>query len=70
MKMKVGRDINDDIRRAGIIREEIGYSENKVKIFMENEKEFNGEYLLDPLAIKEIILSWVTKDPPKPNLVS
>jgi hypothetical protein len=25
---------------------------------------------LDPLAIKEIILSWVTKDPPKPNLVS
>ena len=48
----------------------LGYSENKVKIFMENEKEFNGEYLLDPLAIKEIILSWVTKDPPKPNLVS
>ena len=48
----------------------LGYSENKVKIFVENEKEFNGEYLLDPLAIKEIILSWVTKDPPKPNLVS
>ena len=39
-------------------------------IILENEKEFNGEYLLDPLAIKEIILSWVTKDPPKPNLVS
>ena len=48
----------------------LGYSENKVKIFMENEKDFNGEYFLDPLSIKEIILSWVTKDPPKPNLVS
>jgi Uncharacterized protein conserved in bacteria len=48
----------------------LGYSENKVKIFMENEKDFNGEYFLDPLSIKEIILSWVTKDPPKPNLIS
>ena len=48
----------------------LGYYENKVKIFMENEKDFNGEYFLDPLSIKEIILSWVTKNPPKPNLIS
>ena len=34
------------------------------------KKNLNGEYLLDPLMIKEVILSWVTKDPPKPNLIS
>ena len=48
----------------------LGYFDNKVKIFIENERDFNGEYFLDPLSIKEIILSWVKKDPPKPNLIS
>ena len=48
----------------------LGYFENKVKIYIENEKDYNGEYFLDPLSIKEIILTWVAKDPPKPNLIS
>ena len=48
----------------------LGFSESKIKIFIENEKDLNGEYNLDPLMIKEVILSWVDKDPPKPNLVS
>ena len=48
----------------------LGFSESKIKIFIENEKDLNGEYNLDPLMIKEVILSWVDKDPPKPNLIS
>ena len=48
----------------------LGFSENKIKIFIDNEKDLNGEYDLDPLMIKEVILSWVEKDPPKPNLIS
>ena len=48
----------------------LGFSESKIKIFIENEKDLNGEYSLDPLMIKEVILSWVDKDPPKPNLIS
>ena len=48
----------------------LGFSDNKIKIFIENEKDLNGEYNLDPLMIKEVILSWVDKDPPKPNLIS
>ena len=45
-------------------------SESKIKIFIQHEKDLNGEYNLDPLMIKEVILSWVDKDPPKPNLIS
>ena len=48
----------------------LGFSESKIKILIENEKDLNGEYNLDPLIIKEVILSWVDKDPPKPNLIS
>ena len=48
----------------------LGFSENKIKIFIDNENDLNGEYKLDPLMIKEVILSWVEKDPPKPNLIS
>ena len=48
----------------------LGFSESKIKIYIENEKDLNGEYNLDPLMIKEVILSWVDKDPPKPNLIS
>ena len=48
----------------------LGFSENKIKIFIENEKDLNGEFNLDPLMVKEVILSWVEKDPPKPNLIS
>ena len=48
----------------------LGFSKNKIKIFIENENDLNGEYNLDPLMIKEVILSWVEKDPPKPNLIS
>ena len=48
----------------------LGFSESKIKILIENEKDLNGEYNLDPLMIKEVILSWVDKDPPKPNLIS
>ena len=48
----------------------LGFYDNKVKIFIDNEKDLHGEFFLDPLTIKEIILSWVNKDPPKPNLIS
>ncbi len=48
----------------------LGFSENKVKIFIEDESNMNGEYHLDPLVIKEVVLSWVEKDPPIPNLIS
>ena len=48
----------------------LGFSENKVKIFIEDESNLNGEYHLDPLVIKEAVLSWVEKDPPIPNLIS
>ena len=48
----------------------LGFSENKIKIFIEDESNLKGEYNLDPLMIKEVILSWVDKDPPKPNLIS
>ena len=48
----------------------LGFSESKIKIFIENEKDLIGEYDFDPLMIKEVILSWVDKDPPKPNLIS
>ena len=48
----------------------LAFSESKIKIFIEIEKDLNGEYNLDPLMIKEVILSWVDKDPPKPNLIS
>ena len=43
---------------------------NSIKIFIENEKDLNGEFNLDPLMVKEVNLSWVEKDPPKPNLIS
>ena len=39
----------------------LGFSENKIKIFIEDESDFNGEYNLDPLMIKEVILSWEKK---------
>ena len=48
----------------------LGFSENKIKIFIEDESDLNGEHYLDPLVIKEAILSWVEKDPPMPNLIS
>jgi len=48
----------------------LGFSESKIKIFIENEKDLNNSVESYQKMIKEVILSWVDKDPPKPNLIS
>ena len=47
----------------------IGLSEEGINIYIDDESEkISGEYDLKPLDVKEIILSWVSNNPPMPNL--
>jgi len=48
----------------------LGFFKDKVQVFIENYKDLNGEYDLDPLIIEEAKLLWVGKEPPKPNVTS
>ena len=48
----------------------LGFFKDKVQVFIENYKDLNGEYDLDPLIIEEAKLLWVGKEPPKPNVIS
>ena len=48
----------------------LGFFKDKVQVFIENYKDLNGEYGLDPLIIEEAKLLWVGKEPPKPNSIS
>ena len=48
----------------------LGFFKDKVQVFIDNYKDLNGEYDLDPLIIEEAKLLWVGKEPPKPNVTS
>ena len=48
----------------------MGLSEEGINIFIEDDsQEISGEYDLQPLDVKEIILSWVSDKPPIPNVI-
>lgn len=64
MKMKVGSDLNDDMRRAGIIREEIGYD---LKLMMDaNQKWDVGEAITNMESLKKFEPWWI-EEPTSPD---
>ena len=67
IKMKLFRNKIFPIRFQAKL---LGFFKVKVQVFIENYKDLNGEYDLDPLIIEEAKLLWVGKEPPKPNVIS
>lgn len=64
MKMKVGGDINDDLRRAGIIREEVG---TDIKLMMDaNQKWEVGESIQNMKRLSEFDPWWI-EEPTSPD---
>ena len=64
IKMKVGADMNDDIRRATIIREEIG---DQIKLMMDaNQKWDVGEAIEKIRALSKFDLWWI-EEPTSPD---
>lgn len=64
LKMKVGSDINDDIRRAGIIREEIG---DNVRLMMDaNQKWEVSEAIANTKKLERFNIWWM-EEPTSPD---
>lgn len=64
MKMKVGKDLEDDMRRASIIREEIG---DDLKLMMDaNQKWDVGEAIKNMQSLKKFNPWWI-EEPTSPD---
>jgi L-fuconate dehydratase len=64
LKMKVGSDIEDDIRRASIIREEIGYD---MKLMMDANQKWNVDDAIGYVKQLEKFQPWWIEEPTSPD---
>ena len=64
LKMKVGADINDDIRRAGIIREEIG---DKLKLMMDANQRWEVKEAIENMKKLAVFNPWWIEEPTSPD---
>ena len=64
MKIKVGADLKDDIRRAGIIREEIGYD---FKLMMDANQKWDVEEAIDCMRELAEFEPWWIEEPTSPD---
>lgn len=64
LKMKVGADLEDDIRRAGIIREEIGYD---MKLMMDANQKWEVEEAITNMKALARFEPWWIEEPTSPD---
>lgn len=64
MKMKVGKDIEDDCRRANIIREEIGYD---LKLMMDANQKWDVDESIANMNILKKFKPWFIEEPTSPD---
>lgn len=64
LKMKVGADINDDIRRAGIIREEIG---DGLKLMMDANQRWEVKEAIENMKKLSVFNPWWIEEPTSPD---
>lgn len=64
LKMKVGADINDDIKRAGIIREEIG---NDLKLMMDANQRWEVGEAITNMERLSAFNPWWIEEPTSPD---
>ncbi len=64
LKMKVGSDINDDMRRAAVIREEIG---DEVKLMMDANQKWDVGEAIDNVRKLARFQPWWIEEPTSPD---
>lgn len=64
IKMKVGADLENDIRRAGIIREEIGYD---MKLMMDANQKWEVNQAIDNMKALARFEPWWIEEPTSPD---
>jgi L-fuconate dehydratase len=64
MKMKVGANLEDDIRRAGIIREEIGYD---IKLMMDVNQNWEVNQAIENMKQLARFQPWWIEEPTSPD---
>ncbi|WP_419212008.1 L-fuconate dehydratase [Maribacter sp. X9] len=64
MKMKVGADLNDDMRRASIIREEIG---DDLKLMMDANQKWDVDEAIENMAQLKKYDPWWIEEPTSPD---
>ncbi len=64
IKMKVGSDINDDIRRAQIIREEIG---DDLKLMMDANQKWDVDEAIENMSQLSQFKPWWIEEPTSPD---
>lgn len=64
IKMKVGSDIKDDIRRSKIIREEIGYN---IKLMMDANQKWDIEEAIENIKQLSKFQPWWIEEPTSPD---
>jgi L-fuconate dehydratase len=64
IKMKVGSDINDDIRRAGLIREEIGY---EIQLLMDANQKWSVDEAIKNIKQLSKFKPWWIEEPTSPD---
>jgi L-fuconate dehydratase len=64
LKMKVGSNIDDDLRRAAIIREEIGY---ELKLMMDANQKWNVDQAIANMKKLKKFQPWWIEEPTSPD---
>lgn len=64
MKMKVGANVEDDIKRAGIIREEIG---EDIKLMMDANQKWDVGEAIDHMKLLARFNPWWIEEPTSPD---
>jgi len=64
IKMKVGSDINDDIRRAEIIRDEIG---DDLKLMMDANQKWDVDEAIENMKLLARFKPWWIEEPTSPD---
>ncbi|UOY04913.1 L-fuconate dehydratase [Muricauda sp. SCSIO 64092] len=64
MKIKVGSDLEDDVRRAGIIREEIGYD---LKLMVDANQKWDVDEAIENMKALAQFKPWFIEEPTSPD---
>ncbi|TRZ42298.1 L-fuconate dehydratase [Robertkochia solimangrovi] len=64
IKMKVGSDLGDDVRRAAIIREEIGMD---LKLMMDANQKWDVEEAIENMKVLSQFQPWWIEEPTSPD---
>ncbi|MGN7515837.1 MAG: L-fuconate dehydratase [Allomuricauda sp.] len=64
MKIKVGSDLEDDVRRAGIIREEIGYD---LKLMVDANQKWDVNEAIENMKALAQFKPWFIEEPTSPD---